>query len=93
LNNHCCCMCYCRRCSLYNIYVSQVNNDNVHQNTKVISSNKSIHSSSNVLREKVGDLFLKMCFVFQSNSYNNIPTCVVNCCMFTPTRVLKQMGI
>ncbi len=73
--------------------MSQVNNDNVHQNTKVNSDNKNIHSSSNVLREKVGDLSLNMCFVFQSNRYNNIPMCVVNCCMFTPTKVLKQMGI
>jgi hypothetical protein len=78
---------------LYHIYVSRVNNDNVYQSTKVVFGNKNIHSSSNVLREKVGDLYLNMCFVFQSSSYNNIPTCVVNYCMFTPIGVLKQMGI
>jgi hypothetical protein len=76
LSSHHRCMCYHCQCSLYNIYVSRINNDNVHQNTKVISSNKNIHSSSNVLREKVGDLSLNMCSVFQSNSCNNIPTCV-----------------
>ncbi len=93
LNNHHCCMCYHRRCSLYNIYASRVNDDNVHQNTKIISCNKNIHLLSNVLRKKVRNLSLNMCFVFQSNSYNNIPTCVVNYYMFIPTGVQKQMGI
>jgi hypothetical protein len=53
--------------------------------TKVVSSNKNIHLSLDVLKEKVGNLPLNMCSVFQSNSYNNIPTCVMNYYMFTST--------
>jgi len=84
-NIHHCCMCYCCQCSLNHIYVSWVNNDNAHQSRKVVSSNKNIHLSLDVLKEEVGNLPLNMCSVFQSNSYNNIPTCVMNYYMFTST--------
>jgi hypothetical protein len=58
LSNHCHCMFCCRWCSLHNICASRVSNDKVHQSVKVISSNKNIHSSLNVAREKVGNLLL-----------------------------------
>jgi hypothetical protein len=61
LSNHRYYMCYRHRCLLYHICVSQVSNDKVYQSTKVISSNKNIHSSLNVSKEKVGDLPLNMC--------------------------------
>jgi hypothetical protein len=61
LSNHRCYMCGCCQCSLHHIYVSQVNNENVHQSTKIVSNNKNIHLSSSVAREKVGDLPLNMC--------------------------------
>jgi len=41
-----------------------VNNDNVHQSSKAIFSDKNIHSSSGVAKEKVGPLSLKMCSTF-----------------------------
>ncbi len=92
LNSHCRCMCcHCQSLS-HHIYASQVNNDNVHQSSKIISSNKNIHSPLNVTREKVKDLLLKMCSAFQNNNYNNIPKCVMGYCIFILTRALKQMG-
>jgi hypothetical protein len=93
LNNHHHYMCCCRQCSLHHICASQVNNDNVHQSTEAVSSNKNIHSSSSVTREKVGDLPLNMCSVLESNSYNNISKCVVGYYTLIPTGALKQMGI
>jgi len=68
-------MCYCCWCSLHHICANQISNDNVHQSTDVVSNNKNIHSSSGVVREKVGDLLLNMCFAFQSNNYNSIRKC------------------
>jgi hypothetical protein len=38
--------------SLHHIYVNWVNNDNVHQSIKVVSSNKIIHSLSSMARER-----------------------------------------
>jgi len=63
--------------SLHHICVNWVNNDNVHQSIKVVSSNKIIHSLSSMAREKVEDLLLHMCSTFQNNSCNNILKCVV----------------
>jgi hypothetical protein len=42
--------------------------------------------------KKVEDLLLNMCSTLQSNSYNNIPKCVMDCCTFIPANALKQMG-
>jgi len=71
--------------------VSQVINDDVHQGLKVISSDKDIHSSSGVAREKVGDL-VNMSSIFQNNSCDNILKCIMGYFMFTPIRAPKQMG-
>ncbi len=93
LNSHHCCMYYCYQCSLHHISASQVNNDNVHQSLEVVYSDNDIQSTSNVAREKVGDLPLNMCSIFQNNSCNNISKCIMNYYMFTLARALKQMSI
>jgi hypothetical protein len=56
----------------HNIYVSQDNNDDIHQGPKAVFRDKDIHSLLDVAREKVGELLLNMCATFQNNSYNNI---------------------
>jgi len=56
----------CRRCSLHCVYASRVNNDDVHQGLKAISSDKDMHTLSGVAREKVGDLPLNMCSTLQT---------------------------
>jgi hypothetical protein len=38
LNNNCYCMCCHHRSTLHQIYLSQINNDNIHQSPKTISS-------------------------------------------------------
>jgi hypothetical protein len=85
-------MCCRRQCSLHHIYASWVNNDNVNQSPEAISSDKDIHLSFGVGKEKVEDLPLNMCFTFQSNNYDNILKCVVGCYTLVPTGALKQMG-
>jgi hypothetical protein len=92
LNTHHRCMCCCCQCSLHHIYVSWINNDDVHEGPEVVFGDKDIDSSLGVAREKVEDLFLNMCSTFQSNSCNNIPKCIMCCCMFTPVGAPKQMG-
>ncbi len=92
LNDHHYYMCYHHRCSLHHIYASWVNNDNVHQDLEIISNDKDIYSSSNVAREKVGNLLLNMCYTFQNNSCDSIPKCIVGCCTFIATGAPKQMG-
>ncbi len=69
-----------------------INNDNVHQSLEVIFGGKDIHSSLGVAGGKVEDFPLNMCSTLQSNNYNNIPKCVVDCCTLTPIRAPKQMG-
>lgn len=73
------------------MYASQVNNDNIHQGLKGVFSDKNIHSLSSLVSEKVGDP-LNICFILQSNSYDNIPKCNMGCYTFTHARALKQMG-
>ncbi len=87
-----CCMCCRHWCSLHHICANQINNDKVHQSTEIVVGNKNIHSLSNVVRKKVKDLFLNMCFVFQNNNYNNISKCVVGCYTLIPIRAPKQTG-
>jgi hypothetical protein len=82
LSNHHC-QCYCQ-CSLHHICASWVNNDDIHQGPKDVFSDKDIHLSSSVVREKVGDLLLNMCSTFQNNSSNSISNCIVGYYMFTP---------
>jgi hypothetical protein len=69
-----------------------VNNDNVHQSLKIVFSDKDIHSSLGVVKEKVEDLPLNMCSTFQNNSCKNISKCIVGCYMFIPSWASKQMG-
>jgi hypothetical protein len=85
-------MCCCHQCLLHHFCANWVNNDNIHQSSKIVSGDKDIHLSLGVAREKVGDLHLNMCSTFQSNNYNNISKCVMGYHMFTPTRASKQMG-
>jgi hypothetical protein len=61
-----------RWCLLHHISTSWINNDDIHQGLEVVASDKDIHSSLDVAREKVGELPLNMCSTFQSNSCNNI---------------------
>jgi hypothetical protein len=72
--------------------VNQVSNDNIHQSSKTISYDKDIHLLSSVAREKVGDLSLNMCFIFQSNNCNNILKCVIGYYMFTLARGTEANG-
>jgi hypothetical protein len=76
LSSHHSCMFYCRQCSLHHICTNQINNDDVHQGPKVVSSDKDIYSSLGVAREKVGDLLWNMCSILQNNSCNNISKCI-----------------
>ncbi len=92
LSGHDRCMCCYHQYLLHHICVNHVSNDKVYQSTKVIFDNKNIHLLSDVVKEKVGDLRLNMCFVLQSNSYNNISKCVMGYYTFTPIWALKQMG-
>jgi hypothetical protein len=58
---------------------------------KVISNNKNIDSLSNVVGEKVGNLFLYV-FHFPKNSDNDISKNIVGCNVFIPTWALKEMA-
>ncbi len=71
---------------------SRVNNDDIHQGPKAVSSDKDILLLSSVAREKVGNLPLNMCSTFQNNSYNYISKCIVGYYMFTFARALKHIG-
>jgi hypothetical protein len=82
-------MCCRHQCLLQCICASQFNNDNVHQSPEAIFGDKDIHLSLGVMREKVGDLPLKMCSIFQNNSCDNISNYVTGYCTFIPTRALK----
>jgi hypothetical protein len=92
LNNHHHYMCYYYRCSLHHICASQVNNDDVYQGSKVISSDKDIHLLSSVVKEKVGDLPLNMCSTLQNNNCDSILKYIVGCYMVILARIPKQMG-
>jgi len=72
--------------------VSWVNNDDVHRGLKVVFGDKNIHSSSGVMKEKMGDLSRNLCFTFQNNNCDGISKCIVNYYTLTPTMALKQMG-
>jgi hypothetical protein len=85
-------MCYCYQCSLHHICANWISNDNIHQSSKTISSDKKIRLSSSVGREKVRDLLFNIFSTLQNNNYNNILKCVMGSCTLTPIRTLKQMG-
>jgi len=93
LSNHHCCMCCCHWCSLQNIYASWVSYDDIHQGSKVIFSDKDIHSSLGVAREKVGD-FHWICVPFSKTIVATVSRNVSwVVCMFTLLKAPKQMGI
>jgi hypothetical protein len=52
--------------------VNQVSKDDVHLGLKVVSSEKDIHLSLGVVKEKMGDFRLNMCSIVQNNNYDNI---------------------
>jgi len=85
-------MCCCCQCLLHHVCVNWINNDDVHQSSKVISKDKDIHLLSSVAKEKVGHLLLNMCSIPPSNSYESILKCIMGYYMFIPTKALKQMG-
>jgi hypothetical protein len=72
--------------------MNHVNNDNIHQGPEIVFGDKDIHSSVGVAREKVGDLLLNMCSTLQTNSYDNIPKCIMGYYTFIHVRAPKQMG-
>jgi hypothetical protein len=84
-------MCCHRRCLFNYICVNHVNNDNIHQGLEINYGDKDIHSLSNVAREKVGNLPLNMCSILQTNSYDNIPKCIMGYYTFIPIGAPKQM--
>ncbi len=53
-------MCCHYQCSLHHICASRVNNDNINRGLKVVSSDKDIHLTLGVMREKVGNLSLNI---------------------------------
>jgi hypothetical protein len=89
LSRHRHCMWCHHWCSLHHICASWVSNDNVHQNSKARFGDNDIHSSLDVMREKVRNLPLNMWSIFQSNTCNNISKCVMGWCTFIPTRTPK----
>jgi hypothetical protein len=92
LNNHHHCICCRHWCLLHHIGVSQVNNDNIHQNPEAIYGDKDIHLLLGVAREKVGDFPPNMCSIFQNNSCDNISKCVMGYCMLIPTKGIETNG-
>jgi hypothetical protein len=84
LSSHCHCTCYCHQCLLHHICVNRVNNDDIHQGPKAISSDKNIHLLSSVAREKVWDILLNMSSTLQINGYDNILKCIMGWCTFIP---------
>jgi len=53
-------MCCHYQCSLHHICASWVNNDDIHWGLKVVSSDKDIHLTLGVMKEKVGNLSLNI---------------------------------
>jgi len=51
------CMCYHRQCSLHYICASWINNDDIWQGSKIVFTDKNMHSLLGVVREKVGNPF------------------------------------
>jgi len=78
---------------LHHICANWINNNDIHQGLEAISGDKNIHLSSGVMREKVEELILNMCYTLQNNSCDNIAKCIKGYYMVTPTWALKQMGI
>jgi hypothetical protein len=83
----------CHQCSLHHICANWIINNDIHQGPKVVFADKDIHLSLSVMKEKMEKVLLNMCSTLQSNSYDNIVKYIEGCCMLTPTKALKQMGI
>jgi hypothetical protein len=52
--------------------VNQIGKNDVHLGLEVVSSDKDIHLSLGVVKEKMGNFPLNMCSIVQNNSYDNI---------------------
>jgi hypothetical protein len=52
---------------------------------------KDIHLLLDVMREKVKNNPLNMCFIFQNNNYENISKCIMGCYMFIRVKTKKQI--
>jgi hypothetical protein len=76
---------------LHHICANWFSNGNVHQGVEVVFSDKDIHSSSNVVKEKVGNFHLNMCSTIQNNNCDNTLKCIMRFCTFIPIRAPKQM--
>jgi hypothetical protein len=68
---------------------NQINNDDIHQGSEVVSSDKDVHLLLSVAREKVGNLLLNMCSTLQNNNYDNDHGLLY----VHPTKAVKQIGI
>jgi hypothetical protein len=86
MNNNYHYVCYRRQSMLHQICTNRINNDNVCQGLKIISSDENIHSSSCVVGEKVKNLSLYVSSTFQCDSYNRISKCIMDCSVVIPTQ-------
>ncbi len=57
--------------------MSQINNDNIYQGSKNVSSDDNIHLSLCVVKEKVKNFSLYVSSTFQCDSSNNISKCIM----------------
>jgi hypothetical protein len=58
---------------------------------KAIFNNKNIDPLLSVVGEKVGNLSLYVCSIFQNNNDNDISKIIVGCNVLIPTWALKEM--
>jgi hypothetical protein len=69
---------------LHQIYMNQISNDNIHQGSKIVSSDEIIHSSPCMAAEKVGNFYLYVSSTFQCNSCTVISKCIMGYNVLTP---------
>jgi len=72
LSDNCCCMHYRHRNTLQQICMSRIDNDNVRQGLKIVSSDNNIHPFPNMVGKKVGNLFLYVSSILRRDICNNI---------------------
>jgi hypothetical protein len=64
---------------LHQICTNWINNDNVCQGLKIVSSDDNVHLFSYVAREKVKNLLLYVSSIFQCDSYNDFSKHIMGC--------------
>jgi hypothetical protein len=69
-----------------------INNDNVHQGSKIVFGDDNIHSFPCMAGEKVGNLSLYMNSILQHNSCNVISKRIMDCNAFTFAWAMHEMG-